>query len=93
MKNGKCLQKIIKLYSLVSSLSIWYVMLYLIREVKNKETGIDLSVNSYNETKSMLGSNFEYQVMVVTHLSIFKSAKHSDGSTIQYTVSFNCWRK
>lgn len=57
------------------------------RELKNKETGIDLSVTSYTERKSMLGSVYEYQVMVASNLPVFKSAKHKDTDNVQFTVS------
>ncbi|KAL4228630.1 HCLS1 binding protein 3 [Mactra antiquata] len=57
-----------------------------VRELKNKETGIDLSVTSFKETKGMLGSTYEYQVVVVSNLSCFKSAKHKEADNVQFTV-------
>lgn len=57
-----------------------------IRELKNKETGIDLSVTSYKETKGMLGSTYEYQLMVVSNLSYLKTPKHKETDNVQFTV-------
>lgn len=58
-----------------------------IRELKNKDTGIDLSIPTYKEIKGMLGSSYEYQVMVVSNLSYFKTAKHKDSDNVQFLIS------
>ena len=57
------------------------------RQVKNTETGVDLSVTSYKEVKGLVGSQFLYQVMVVSNLPCFKLAKHRDTDTVQFTVN------
>ncbi|XP_052806940.1 HCLS1-binding protein 3-like isoform X2 [Mya arenaria] len=57
-----------------------------VRQVKNKDSGVDLSVTSYHETKGMVGSTYLYQVMVVSSLPCFKSAKHKDADNVQFTV-------
>ena len=56
------------------------------RELKNADTGIDLAVTSYKESKGMLGSTYEYQIMVVSNLQYFKKAKHKDTDNVQFTV-------
>lgn len=58
------------------------------RELKNKDTGIDLTIPTYKEIKGMLGSNYEYHVMVVSNLSYFKSAKHKKSDNVQFMVRF-----
>ena len=59
---------------------------YISRELKNKDTGIDLSIPSYREVKGMLGSSYEYQVMVVSNLQYFKTAKHKESDNVQFVV-------
>ncbi|WAR04468.1 hypothetical protein MAR_019837 [Mya arenaria] len=60
-----------------------------VRQVKNKDSGVDLSVTSYHETKGMVGSTYLYQVMVVSSLPCFKSAKHKDADNVQFTVDLH----
>lgn len=57
-----------------------------IRELKNKDTGIDLSVPTYKEIKGLLGSSYEYHVMVVSNLSYFKTAKHKESDNVQFMI-------
>ncbi|XP_069106079.1 HCLS1-binding protein 3-like [Argopecten irradians] len=58
-----------------------------VRELKNKDTCIDITVPTYKETKGLLQSTFEFHVVVVSSLPFFKSAKHKPGDVVQYMVS------
>ncbi|KAK6187075.1 hypothetical protein SNE40_006323 [Patella caerulea] len=57
-----------------------------IRELKNKKSGIDLSVPNYEETAGLLGSTVVYNVVVVTNLDVFKSPKHKQTDTVQFMI-------
>ncbi|KAL3892419.1 hypothetical protein ACJMK2_004627 [Sinanodonta woodiana] len=57
-----------------------------VRELKNKDTGIDLSIPTYQEVPGRLGSVFEYNVVVVSRLSYFKSPKHKETDNVQFTI-------
>ena len=57
------------------------------RDVKNKVTGIDLSIPSHRVIPGLLSSTIEYHVVVVTNLSVFKSAKHKETDTVQFMVN------
>ncbi|KAL5013680.1 hypothetical protein ScPMuIL_007950 [Solemya velum] len=57
-----------------------------VRELKNKDTGIDLSIPRCKETPGLLGSTYDYHVVVVSRLSFFKSPKHKDGDVVQFMV-------
>ena len=65
------------------------------REINNKDTGIDISVPSFKETKGLLQSTFDYNVVVVSRLQFFKSAKHKETDVVQFTVravpELNAW--
>ncbi|OWF50030.1 HCLS1-binding protein 3-like [Mizuhopecten yessoensis] len=58
-----------------------------VRELKNKDTCIDIAVPNYKETKGLIQSTFEYHVVVVSSLPFFKSAKHKPSDVVQYMVS------
>ena len=47
-----------------------------------------MSVPNYKEIKGMLGSSYEYHVMVVTNLSVFKTAKHKEKDNVQFVVRY-----
>lgn len=57
-----------------------------IRELKNKDTGIDLSVTSYQEIPGTVLSTYEYQIVVVTNLSCFKLPSHKENDVVQFTL-------
>ena len=55
--------------------------------MKNKVTGIDLSIPSHRVIPGLLSSTIEYHVVVVTNLPVFKSAKHKETDTVQFMVN------
>ncbi|XP_078255459.1 HCLS1-binding protein 3 [Rhinoraja longicauda] len=58
------------------------------RTIQNVTTGIDLSVPDYQEIHGkMMSGHVEYQIVVVTHLASFKSAKHKTKDVVQFVVS------
>ncbi|XP_051502243.1 HCLS1-binding protein 3 isoform X1 [Myxocyprinus asiaticus] len=58
------------------------------RPLQNESTGIDLHVPLYQEVRgSMITGHVEYQIVVVTRLAAFKSAKHKPGDVVQFVVS------
>nr|XP_056712664.1 HCLS1-binding protein 3 [Euleptes europaea] len=58
------------------------------RPVQNAHTGLDLSVPEYQEIRGkMMSGHVEYNIVVVTHLAVFKSAKHKPEDVIQFMVS------
>ncbi|XP_067879468.1 HCLS1-binding protein 3 [Heterodontus francisci] len=58
------------------------------RTIQNVNTGIDLSVPEYQEIHGKLMSgHVEYQIVVVTQLASFKSAKHKAKDVVQFVVS------
>ncbi|XP_052832064.1 HCLS1-binding protein 3 isoform X2 [Octopus bimaculoides] len=57
-----------------------------VRQLKNPETGIDVSVPTYEEIPGLLTKSVEYQVTVVTNLAIFKSPKHKESDIVQFVV-------
>ncbi|XP_076457269.1 uncharacterized protein LOC143291302 [Babylonia areolata] len=57
-----------------------------VRELKNKDTGIDLSVTSYREIPGLVRSTFEYQIVVVSSLSCFKLPSHKESDIVQFTL-------
>ncbi|XP_036608375.1 HCLS1-binding protein 3 [Trichosurus vulpecula] len=58
------------------------------RQVQNVHTGLDLSVPTYQEFRGkMMSGHIEYQIMVVTWLPAFKSAKHRAEDIVQFMVS------
>ncbi|XP_039604129.1 HCLS1-binding protein 3 [Polypterus senegalus] len=58
------------------------------RQIQNANTGIDLFVPMYQEIRgNMMTGHVEYQIVVVTRLSAFKSAKHKPEDVIQLVVS------
>lgn len=56
------------------------------RELKNKETGLDLFVPTFKEVKGRLSSTVFYQVVVVTNQSIFKTPSHKESDVVQLSV-------
>ncbi|XP_060089459.1 HCLS1-binding protein 3 isoform X1 [Heteronotia binoei] len=58
------------------------------RPVQNAHTGLDLSVPEYQEIRGkMMSGHVEYNIVVVTQLPAFKSAKHKREDVIQFMVS------
>ncbi|KAI4874236.1 hypothetical protein NFI96_020691 [Prochilodus magdalenae] len=58
------------------------------RPLQNEATGIDLQVPQYQEIRgAMMTGHVEYQIVVVTRLAAFKSAKHKPGDVVQLVVS------
>lgn len=58
------------------------------RQIQNVSTGIDLLVPLYQEIRgAMMTGHVEYQIVVVTRLAAFKSAKHKHGDVVQLVVS------
>uniref|UniRef100_A0A670ITG6 HCLS1-binding protein 3 n=1 Tax=Podarcis muralis TaxID=64176 RepID=A0A670ITG6_PODMU len=58
------------------------------RPLQNTHTGIDLSVPEYQEIRGkMMSGHVEYNIVAVTQLPAFKSAKHKPEDIIQFMVS------
>ncbi|XP_037384354.1 HCLS1-binding protein 3 [Talpa occidentalis] len=58
------------------------------RRVQNAHTGLDLTVPQHQEVRGkMLSGHVEYQILVVTQLAAFKSAKHRPEDVVQFLVS------
>ncbi|XP_021109194.1 HCLS1-binding protein 3 isoform X4 [Heterocephalus glaber] len=58
------------------------------RQLQNVHTGLDLSVPQHQEVRGkMLSGHVEYQILVVTRLAAFKSAKHKPEDAVQFLVS------
>ncbi|XP_055396829.1 HCLS1-binding protein 3 [Bubalus kerabau] len=58
------------------------------RRVQNVHTGLDLSVPQHQEVRGkMMSGHVEYQILVVTRLPAFKSAKHRPEDVVQFLVS------
>ncbi|XP_007437712.1 HCLS1-binding protein 3 isoform X1 [Python bivittatus] len=58
------------------------------RPLQNGHTGIDLSVPEYQEIRGkMMSGHVEYNILVVTQLAAFKSAKHKPEDNVQFMVS------
>ncbi|XP_077167580.1 HCLS1-binding protein 3 [Paroedura picta] len=63
-------------------------LLVTTRPVQNAHTGLDLSVPEYQEIRGkMMSGHVEYNIVVVTQLAVFKSAKHKPEDVIQFMVS------
>ncbi|XP_019062174.1 HCLS1-binding protein 3 isoform X2 [Fukomys damarensis] len=59
-----------------------------LRQLQNVHTGLDLSVPQHQEVRGkMLSGHVEYQILVVTRLAAFKSAKHKPEDAVQFLVS------
>ncbi|XP_023475219.1 HCLS1-binding protein 3 [Equus przewalskii] len=58
------------------------------RRVQNVHTGLDLTVPQHQEVRGkMMSGHVEYQILVVTRLAAFKSAKHKPEDVVQFLVS------
>ncbi|XP_069350240.1 HCLS1-binding protein 3 isoform X2 [Eulemur rufifrons] len=58
------------------------------RRVQNVHTGLDLTVPQHQEVRGrMMSGHVEYQILVVTQLAAFKSAKHKPEDVVQFLVS------
>ncbi|CAK6434890.1 unnamed protein product [Pipistrellus nathusii] len=58
------------------------------RRVQNAHTGLDLAVPQHQEVRGrMMSGHVEYQILVVTRLAAFKSAKHKPEDVVQFLVS------
>ncbi|XP_014402107.1 PREDICTED: HCLS1-binding protein 3 [Myotis brandtii] len=58
------------------------------RRVQNVHTGLDLAVPQHQEVRGkMMSGHVEYQILVVTRLAAFKSAKHRPEDVVQFLVS------
>ena len=57
------------------------------RPLQNEATGVDLQVPLYQEVRgAMMTGHVEYQIIVVSRLSAFKSPRHKPGDTVQLVV-------
>uniref|UniRef100_A0A0B6Y7J8 PX domain-containing protein n=1 Tax=Arion vulgaris TaxID=1028688 RepID=A0A0B6Y7J8_9EUPU len=56
------------------------------RQLKNKDTGIDLVVPSYKEIKGLMSSTVYYQVVLVSNLACFKTPSHKESDVVQYSI-------
>ncbi|CAL1532110.1 unnamed protein product [Lymnaea stagnalis] len=56
------------------------------RELKNKDSGLDLFVTSFSEQKGIMTSIVHYQVVLVTNLSCFKLPSHKETDVVQYSL-------
>ncbi|XP_077990704.1 uncharacterized protein LOC144445026 [Glandiceps talaboti] len=56
------------------------------RELKNTETGIDISIPTYEEIRGLLASTTEYHVIVISKLHYFKTPKHKDNDVVQFMI-------
>lgn len=56
------------------------------RQLKNKDTGLDLIVPSYRETKGLMSSTVYYQVVLVSNLACFKTPNHKESEVVQYSI-------
>ncbi|XP_038051394.1 HCLS1-binding protein 3-like [Patiria miniata] len=56
------------------------------REIKNKETGLDIFVPEYREVSGMLTSYEEYHVIVITNLAYFKTIRNKADDNVQFMV-------
>ncbi|XP_063298189.1 HCLS1-binding protein 3 [Pelobates fuscus] len=57
------------------------------RQIQNTHTGLDLWVPEYQEIRGrMMTGHVEYQIVVVTNLSAFKTAKHKPEDVVQFVV-------
>ncbi|RUS86485.1 hypothetical protein EGW08_005735 [Elysia chlorotica] len=56
------------------------------RELKNKDTGMDLFVPTFKEIKGRLSSTVYYQVVVVTNLPFFKTPSHKETDVVQLSI-------
>uniref|UniRef100_A0A8C9PBI2 HCLS1-binding protein 3 n=1 Tax=Spermophilus dauricus TaxID=99837 RepID=A0A8C9PBI2_SPEDA len=55
---------------------------------QNVHTGLDLTVPQHQEVRGkMMSGHVEYQILVVTRLAAFKSAKHRPEDVVQFLVS------
>ncbi|XP_045700620.1 HCLS1-binding protein 3 [Phyllostomus hastatus] len=58
------------------------------RQVQNAHTGLDLTVPQHQEVRGgMMSGHVEYQILAVTRLAAFKSAKHRPEDVVQFLVS------
>ncbi|XP_073905346.1 HCLS1-binding protein 3 isoform X1 [Castor canadensis] len=58
------------------------------QQVQNVHTGLDLTVPQHQEVRGkMMSGHVEYQILVVTRLAAFKSAKHRPEDVVQFLVS------
>ncbi|XP_006835369.1 PREDICTED: HCLS1-binding protein 3 [Chrysochloris asiatica] len=58
------------------------------RHIQNVHTGLDLTVPQHQEVRGkMMSGHVEYQILVVTQLATFKSAKHKPEDVVQFLVS------
>ncbi len=57
------------------------------REVHNQASGLDLAVPVVREVKGLFGKNAEFEVVAVSGLPCFKSAKHKEADVVQFSVS------
>lgn len=63
------------------------MLIIVFREIKNKHTGIDITIPRFTQEKGLLQSTYKYQVVVVSNLPYFKSPKHKESDTVQFMVN------
>ncbi|XP_070208300.1 HCLS1-binding protein 3-like [Littorina saxatilis] len=57
-----------------------------LEKLRNKDTGVDLSVTGFRELPGLMRSTYEYQIVVVSNLSCFKLPSHKDSDVVQFTL-------
>ncbi|XP_064652861.1 HCLS1-binding protein 3-like [Lineus longissimus] len=57
-----------------------------VRELKNKDTGIDVSIPTYQEIIGLISNTVEFQVVIVTVLRCFKSPEQKDDDVVQFMI-------
>ena len=57
------------------------------RELRNKETHIDLSIPDFHEVSGLLSNDEVFHVIVISSLSYFKTIKHKRTDTVQFMVN------
>ena len=63
------------------------MLLIFYRELRNKETRIDLSVPDFHEVSGLLSNDEVFHIIVISSLPYFKTIKHKKDDTVQFMVS------
>ncbi|XP_072175995.1 uncharacterized protein [Diadema setosum] len=56
------------------------------RQLKNIDTGLDISVPEFRKVKQLLTTDEEYHVIVITNLPYFKTTTHKPDDVVQFMV-------
>ena len=65
---------------------LFCALLLIHRELRNKETRLDLSVPDYHEVPGLLSNEEVFHVIVITSLPYFKTISHKKQDTVQFMV-------